>query len=119
MAERVFFERGAVKVTSARVVLGSQTYAVAQLSSVGAAYEAATRWPAYLLALMGAFVMAAQLFVGLAVIAAAISYLVTRKDRHHVLLMTSGGEYKSLASFDKSEVDEVVGAISEAIVHRG
>ena len=87
MAEQVFFEQGAVKVTSSRLIIGSRTYAMSQLSSVGSAVESPSRWAAYVLAVAGVFFMIGNVILGAVIVAGSAIWLASMKDKHHQNLL--------------------------------
>ncbi|MEO8278007.1 MAG: DUF6232 family protein [Thermoanaerobaculia bacterium] len=132
--EKVFFERGAVRVTNSRFQVESQTYAMSAVNSVNFLKEPASMAGAGCLLAFGAFVLLgglvsfstgakgagafALLFGGAAV---ALGIMIARSLKHTyiVLLRTSNGEVKALRSKDSEYINAVVQALNDAIVARG
>ena len=130
MEEKVFFEYEDVKVTNSRFVTGGQTFAMNNVTSVKTHNETPSRWPGILVVFIGfsaafnALVVGLSvdfkmLSVGIAIIAAAGYYLYQQKVTYHVMLTTSGGETSALKTHQLEYITKVVGALNEAIIHRG
>lgn len=122
-----------VRVTNTRIIIGPQTYSLANVSSVSLFTKPANRPAPFLIgggmaligivALMGAArAKDGQFGCGLfALVAGAvlIAIGVVLKDQHFVRLTAAGGESNVLQSTDKSYIGSIVAAINEAIVSRG
>ena len=130
MEERVFFEYEDVKVTNSRFVTGGQTFAMNNITSVKTLKETPSRWPGILVVFVGlsaafnALVVGLgvdfkMLLVGIAIMAAAGYYVYQQKITYHVMLTTSGGETSALKTHQLEYITKVVGALNEAIIHRG
>jgi hypothetical protein len=123
--ERTFLDEGGVKVTNARVLVGSQTYAMSGVTSVKHAVEPAKRGFS-ILCLLGA---AGTLYydhqdanpIMIAVAAAAVGILawVLVKDKHFVILHSSSGESRAVTHTDRGFINRVIQAINNAIISRG
>lgn len=120
--ERTILERENVLVTTARVVLGGQTFAMSGITSVRAGHIE-PKWSGVLLAVLAGlmfFLMGgAALFLGVACLVLAVLMGKDKKTRHKVILVTSAGEQSGLETEDGALVLSVVRAISDAIVARG
>jgi hypothetical protein len=57
--------------------------------------------------------------VGLAMVVLGILWFRSIKNLYHVRLVTASGERNALTSRDAEYVGKIVGAIGQAIVHRG
>lgn len=119
MEEKVFFEHGDVKVTNARFITGSQTYAMSNVTSVKAFEEKPSRFGAIAILVIGLVIALGAPVVGLIIAAVAALYLYSLKTYYHVMLFTSGGENSALKTEQKEYLNSVVGALNEAIIHRG
>lgn len=119
MDEKIFFEHGDVKVTNARFITGSQTYAMSNVTSVKAFEEKPSKTGAILVLVLGLLIALGAPIFGLIVAALAGLYLYSLKTYFHVMLFTAGGETSALKTEEKDYLDSVVGALNEAIVHRG
>jgi len=131
-AEMSFLEANGVTVTSARVVIGSTTYAVANITSVrpllvkpNRAGEVALSVAAVLFGLIALMMrrvdepIAGLWFVasiGCAVPAAILWF--SRRPKHAVHLKSSSGESKVLLGADPAWIHTVVDAINQAIISR-
>ena len=119
MAEQTFFEHHDVKVTNARFITGSQTFAMSNVTSVKAFEQSPKRfWGVLFLVLGLAFALASPV-VGLIIAAMAVVGLFLQKTIYHVMLSTSGGETSALKTNEKEYLQKIVAALNEAIVHRG
>jgi Family of unknown function (DUF6232) len=114
--EHVFLSEGGVTVTNARFTYGGQTYAMANVTSVKTS-KGSLKWAIIFLVI--AFVSGtihawpSMIFFGLLGVL-AIWFRTT-----WVILHTAGAEQKALASTNGTFVAKVIGAVNDAIVHRG
>lgn len=123
MDEKNFFENDVVKVTNARFIVNSETYAMNGVTSVKSHVIPANR----IGAIIGIIIGLTFLFVGeggfrifgiiIALIAGAILY--NQKATHAVVLKSASGETQALSSQDKNYIDNVVSALNDALIHRG
>jgi Family of unknown function (DUF6232) len=125
-AEQTFFQSGGVLVTNTRFVRGSETFAMSGVTSVSSFTEVPSKkWPIVImilgaLALLGGITSSVGAVVfGVILIAVGVLWWRSIKDVHHVRLVTASGEKDALSSTDQAYIGKIVGAISEAIVHRG
>ena len=120
MDEKTFFEYEDVKVTNARFISGSQTYAMSNVTSVKAYEKKPNRlWGIVALVLGLAIAGASESAVGAAIAVGAAVYLYMQKTVYHVMLATSAGETSALKTYQRNYLDKVVSALNQAIVHRG
>ena len=127
MAERVFFDEGGVKVTQARFIVPSQTYAMSGVTSVGSLKESPSRRGPIILIIIGFFMavirfsakFAAGGVIGLLMLAGGVAWLWLQKATFWVVLHSASGEARALSSKDGAWVLRVVNAINDAIVARG
>ncbi len=119
MDEKTYFEYEDVKVTNARFITGSQTFAMSNVTSVKASEEKPKRLSGILILIVGLAIANQSPIVGIAIAAAAAFYLYKQKTMYHVMLSTAGGETSALKTHQREYLDEVVGALNQAIVYRG
>ena len=119
MDEKVFFEYDDVKVNNARFVSGGQTYAMSNITSVKSTEKKPSRLGGILVLLVGGFIGVNNALIGLLIAAAAGFYLYKQKTTYHVILATSGGETSALTTYQLEYLQRVIGALNEAIIHRG
>lgn len=119
MAEQTFFEYEDVKVTNARFISGSQTYAMSNVTSVKASEQKPKRLWGILLVVVGLATAISSPVIGIVIAACAAIYLYMQKTMYHVMLATSGGETSALKTHQKEYLQKVVSALNEAIIHRG
>ena len=119
MAEQTFFEYEDVKVTNARFISGSQTYAMSNITSVKASEQKPKRFWGILILVIGLVAAISSPAVGIVVAVCAAIYLFMQKTMYHVMLATSGGETSALKTYQREYLQKVVSAVNEAIVHRG
>lgn len=118
--ETTFFEQGNVKVTNARFIVPSQTYAMSGITSVKFFTEKpGLLWPivAFVIALLALVGNGNIWSVGIPLIIGIV--LVLRKATHHVVLSSASGETRALASKDKDFISNVINGLNQAIVSRG
>ena len=119
MDEKTFFEYEDVKVTNARFISGSQTYAMSNVTSVKAFEQKPKRLGGIVVLAIGVAIAINTPAVGIVIAAAAAIYLYLQKTLYHVMLATSGGETSALKTHQPEYLQKVVTALYEAIVHRG
>jgi Family of unknown function (DUF6232) len=119
VAEQTFFEYEDVKVTNARFISGSQTYAMSNVTSVKAFEQKPKRLAAIVVLIIGLAVAINEPVIGLVVAGGAALFLFMQKTVYHVMLSTSGGETSALKTYQQEYLHKVVSALNEAIVHRG
>lgn len=121
VAEQTFFEYEDVKVTSARFLTGGQTYAMSNVTSVKSFVQKPKRfWPILFLIVGVIAAFAAQSPVpGIILALICVAVLFLQKTLYHVMLSTASGETSALKTKQKDYLDKVVGALNQAIVHRG
>lgn len=117
--EKVFLSDNGVVVSNSRFSTGGQTYAMANVTSVRPA-RAGMGMGIILIIIGGAIAAGTDgggKVLGVVLLAAGIVAIIFRSA--YVILHTAGGEQRALESRDVKFVEKVVGAVNEAIVHRG
>ncbi len=118
-----------VRITNARLIVGTTTYAMRNISSVGAGItKPSLFWPLILI-IVGLLIFVATVedplhstrFLILAVLLILAGIVAWRgsKPTYHLRVSSSSGESTALSSDDKEYVGKVVQAVNEAIIHRG
>jgi len=136
MEEKIFYDNGSVKVTSARFVTSNgDTYSLATVSSIKMRVKSLelerlkNKIIGYGAIALGALIAIGSIFDGFSIggiifglLAIAIGYLFLKtqpEDTYHVITASASGESEALFSTDKNEVQKIVNALNEAIIHRG
>jgi hypothetical protein len=119
MEEKLFFEHETVKVTNSRFIVDGQTFAMNNITSVKALVKKPSRIGPVLLIIVGALLAFNAPPIGIIVALPGVIWLLLQKTVYHIMLHTSGGETSALKSYQRPYVDQVVGALNNAIVARG
>jgi len=119
--EKTFFQYEDVTVTNTRFMVGAQTFAMSNITSVKASKQDPNRlWPIVLI-VIGVLAMVGDGSVAVVGIfgGSGVIWLVMQKTMYHVMLTTAGGETSALRSEQKDYIEKVVKALNDAIVSRG
>lgn len=130
MAETTFYTGGNVTVTNARAVLDGKTYALANVTSVRKHRNPVNYQPAAVLIVLGILLLfsgvgsggsssATCLAAGGFLVVIGIVLAVMMKASYSIVLGSASGENQSMTSRNEAEIDQIVAAINNAIVHRG
>ncbi|MGF6776149.1 DUF6232 family protein [Paraburkholderia sp. GAS334] len=125
MEERTFLDEGGVKVTNARVLVGSQTYAMSGVTSVKHAVEPASRTVPVVCFLVAVATLyfdhqdTNPILFAIAVAVVGILLWVLVKDKHFVILHSSSGESRAVTHTDRGFIHRVIQAINNSIISRG
>ncbi len=121
--ETTYFDNGKVTITSARVIVPTQTYAMSGITSVKFVEKKPQRlWPIGLLLagfLLAKSIPGASIWHFVMLIAPGLIWLLIQRTMYSVQLSSSSGESKALTSKYGDFVKNVVKAINQAIVDRG
>jgi len=127
--EKTYFSDDAITVTSSRAVIGGKTYAMANITSVSKAKRPPNTSGATVLVVLGALMFLCAfagtntgLFVGLpGVVLAAIGVVMFMRATPDfiVRLGSASGEANALVHKDEAYIQQIVAAVSAAIVDRG
>lgn len=127
-AEVTHYSHGSVQVTNARAIIGSTTYAMANITSVKMAKKRANPWFGIFLAVLGVilFLVAitgdqntVEIIVTAVMAVAGIAIAATRRSRYIVRIGSASGESDALISKDQETIESIVGAMQQAIIERG
>lgn len=123
MDEKTFFESGNVKVTNARFIVGSRTYAMSGVTSVKSHVEEPKRGGPIIVGLLGLIITligtVTAIVIGLVLIAAAVMMLIGQKPEYSVILSSSSGEVQALSSEDEAHISGVINSLNDVLIHRG
>ena len=123
MSEQIFFDDRGVKVTNARFIVHSQTYAMNGVTSVKSGVEEPSRGGALIAIGVGLLILiaaeGAAKIVGLLIAAAGGWALSRQKATHSVYLSSASGEVQALSDQDEDYISSVINALNDALVHRG
>ena len=117
--EEVLFSEAGIVVSKSRFVVGSQTFALANISSVRAVETAPSRTAPVVILLLGIGFLAASVWFAMVVIAGCIAWMCSQKSEFSVVLTAAGGEVNAYSSYDRAFISRTIQAVSEAIVARG
>jgi len=121
--EKYFYKNSKnVIVTQSRFVAEGKTYAMRNISSVALFTKKKSRTMQILMMVIGVGLIFSptnlRILGAIIAVLGAISMFLTH-DEYSVRITTNAGETDGLVSIDKQYMQDVVNALSEAIVHRG
>jgi hypothetical protein len=131
--ETIYYDKGGVKITNVRAVMGTNTYPMNNITSVGIGTQSPRRGMPIILIAVSLLVLilswgvyqgdpktAGQLILG-AVVGLLLggAWLLTGVVIYFVRVGAAGGEQRAYLSRDKTEIESIVAALNEAIVKRG
>ncbi len=124
-SEKLFYENGAIRVTSSRLIIANVTYALANIASVSTSVKHPSRfWPIVFIlgGVMWGMVdfMTSQVpYFALGAIVVGILILSGQKTEYGIRVSSSSGESTPLESKNRALIEGIVTAVNDAIVHRG
>jgi hypothetical protein len=135
--ETTILEENGVKISNKRAMLGSKTYAMANITSVSMTYRDDKPWILSFFLLLGGFgalgfgvmlTILAERFsfiltclfplLGLGAIAFGVFIYINAKPMYFVRVGSASGEANVLQSQNKEQITRIVQAINKAIVSR-
>jgi len=123
MSEQIFLEERGIKVTNARFLVHSQTYAMNGVTSVKSISVPPSRTGALIAIAIGVIMLFAaeggMKILGVAIAAAGAWYFSQQKSTHSVFLSSASGEVQALSDTDEGYIARVIHALNEALIHRG
>jgi hypothetical protein len=117
--DEVFFGERGITVSRTRFAVGSQTFALANISSVRGVEIPPSRTGPIVLLLFGVLVCFASVWFGVVIIAASIAWMCFQKSTFSVVLTAAGGEVTAYSSEERMFISRVIDALTRAIVARG
>lgn len=124
-AEREFLRTTRVRVTNSRIIVDSHTFSTANVTSVRAMVDdknVAGGWFLLISCLLVAVVcFSSELAVGgvFFIILACVGLVMAQSRKFWVMLSTAGAEHKAYEAASLDDAQEIVEAISRAIIDRG
>jgi len=125
--ETTFYsDNNGVRVTSARLIIGSTTYAMLNITSVMRAEEHPSRvGPLVLVALGILFTLGglsgteygAAVF-GVFTLAIGVVWWKAQKTKYHLRISSASGEANAVTDYDKQRLDSIIQGVNEAIIGR-
>lgn len=121
--EKQYYTNGGVTVTSKRLIVQSQTFAVSGITSVKLGVEQPSKLIPILLIAIGGLGCVAGLKDGLINIwtllfVLGIAWILTLKSKYTVILATASGESKAVVSENKEFIEQIVAGLNKAIIER-
>jgi hypothetical protein len=122
--EKVYYSDGAITVTSTRAVLGTKTYAMANVTSVALAENQELPGCGCMLVVVGlllGFMLFNRDSVGIGVIGlvvVALGVVLIQQKKYVVRVGSASGEADALESKNREYVQKIVHAVNQAIVDR-
>ena len=117
--DEVLFSESGILVSKTRFVVDSQTFALANISSVRGVETPPSRGAPILFIFVGLALLAASVLLGIIVIVGCITWLCLQKSTFSVVLTAAGGEVNAYSSGNRAFISRVIQAVTEAIVARG
>lgn len=119
MEEKEYLRNGDTLVTSSRIEIGGQTFAVRNVGSVKV-NTPGTPWAAIVVGIIGLPMLAGPDTrpVGFIIVAVAAAWAWSKMRQRSLVLVSGGGETVALKSSDGKAVETLRGAIAEAISGR-
>ena len=122
----VHFSSNGISVTNTRVVIGAQTFAVENISSVVVErHDPPTLLPGLLIvagACIAIFAIGASaagaIVFGIVLVLLGIAVLQIGKSTYWLVLTTAGGEVRACSSRNQADAQRIVVAINRAIIER-
>lgn len=117
--EKIHFQRGAVLVTNARFVNGTQTFAMRNVSAVEKSCADPSWGAPIVFGLIGLFALSQLPVVGIVILAVTGGWVYFMRTNFRVVLTASGSVQTALESRDEILIDQVIAALNKAIIERG
>lgn len=120
MDEKVFLDKEGVKVTSARITVGTHTIPVSNVSAVSMEVEKGAVYAGRALVLLGILVMVSgHPQVGAIITGLGLLLMIFSRTEYELKIETAGNRVKVMTEKKKEHVEAVLAAINEAIIARG
>jgi hypothetical protein len=121
-----YSDNSGVRVTNTRLIIGSTTYAMLNITSVSRAETPPSRVGPVMFLLVGTLSFLGGLsggsnitIFGVFMMAIGAFWWKTQKTKYHLVIASASGEAKAITSEDKQRVDKIVSAVNESIIGRG
>jgi hypothetical protein len=121
--EKQYYTNGGVTVTSKRLIVQSQTFAVSGITSVKLGVEQPSKLIPILLIAIGGLGCVAGIKEGIINIwtllfVLGIAWILTLKSKYTVILATASGESEAVVSENKEFIEQIVAGLNKAIIER-
>ena len=118
--ETTFYQDAGATVTNARFMTRGQTHALGGITSVTEFVQPPSRKaPVICIALGLLGLIGHSWLVAIVLLVIGVLLWITQRPAYSVMIRTAAGEHKALTDFDGKRVGLIVGALNDAIVHRG
>jgi hypothetical protein len=121
-AEKVFYQKGGVTITSSRLIMHNKTYIMRNVSSFMISETKPSKVAPIVFIIIGCLSMIPDSeirYAGLTVAMIGLAWLLLLRNEYAVRISTNGGATNSLASKDKQDIQTIVNALHEAFIFRG
>ena len=116
-----------VRITNTRAIVGSTTYAMANITSVSPGRIPAKRAGSVWLIIVGVVTIVVGLIaqawaidiLGIALFGAGIWLAIVAKPRYTVRIGSASGTVQAIVSTDQKYIQSIVNAVNEAFIKRG
>lgn len=120
MNEQQFLNENGVSVSNVRFIANGQTYAMSGLTAVKTFRKDPPRKIMLAIAAIGVIeLLSGWMIFGSITLASIVIAWFLKKPEFSVILSSASGENRALTSKDGEFISRVVGALNNAIVHRG
>lgn len=121
--EKQYYTNGGVTVTSKRLIVQSQTFAVSGITSVKLGIDQPSKVIPILLIAIGGLGCVAGIKDGILnvwtfLFVFGVAWMLTLKTKYTVLLATASGESKAVVSENKEFIEQIVAGLNKAIIER-
>lgn len=119
MEEKIYLQAQGISITSARIAIGSQTFATRNVGSVRLEETRGARWP-WVVMLLGALLAASPSarFMGVVVLGLGGLAAWSNRGKYRLVLIAGGGETSAYADHNRQAIELVHDAIVKAISAR-
>lgn len=116
MEEHIYLQTQGISITSARITIGSQTFATRNVGSVRLEETQGARWP-WAVMLLGALMAASPSarFMGVVVLALGAFAAWSNRSKYKLVLIAGGGEVSAYADHNRQAIELIHEAIVKAI----
>ncbi|MGB0870745.1 MAG: DUF6232 family protein [Flavobacteriales bacterium] len=118
-SEKTFYTDPKIRITQSRIIIGSKTYTLSNVSSVQSEIRKKSKISYISMIILGIVSFPFLSLISLLLIIVGILLLILRKKHYTIRIHTNSGEVNLLSSKDESYIKNIVNAINDAIVFRG
>jgi hypothetical protein len=123
-----YSDNSGVRVTSSRLIIGSTTYAMLNITSVSCAAQPPSRTGPLLFLILGALSFfrgfsghgeQGLVVFGTLLLVIGGLWWKGQKTQYHLKIASASGEANAVTTTDKQRVENIIQAVNEAIIGRG